>query len=1159
MIFSLTVAAQEIPIKDNIPPSPEVASLGQYVDTPVSLFTGIPGIGVPLCTIKQKRFSVPISLSYHAGGVTLDQIASRIGLGWSLSAGGMISRQKRQLPDDVPFGYLNTQPNLTVEALKQRLPLEFDEKNEELLGYLNQYRDYEPDIYSFNFSGYSGSFYFDQETRLPVFEEHSNLKIEPVFSIHNEIGYNIITSFKVINEQGIEFYFGDSQNPDDHSVEVRGGIDTEYIFSYRDYYFGTTSTEPQETKKHIAAWYLKRIYDPLSEESIEFNYQLNTDIRTIQRISEEKNIVHMLSSGGTNTTCQLPKSSITHSFIESYYNEVWLNEIVFDQGKVVFTQSSETREDLTKSKKLEHIELFDTKGKKIKHYKLNHFYTDNTDLGLYKFDFKGYPFYIGNNITDAFRNARKRLFLESIDQHKINPDNSIDPNNYQRHSFDYIESNKLPHRFSAAQDYWGYHNGKHFNKDLIATDIFKHNQNGFYNQTTYETVGEADRKVNEEASQYGTLNKITYPTGGSKTYIYESNRVKKTVNLGTIEENEDLVRKTYYFNDLHTENQVPLDAPDYLKYEFVFDLQQEQQVDFHVNIPCDADDDDGDSCPWWVLLSRNGSVGTNIARVLSGQRVLSHNLEAGSYSLTAYRGNQTVGSPPDLTRYDNEPLFDIYTQVWENTDSSNPNQFEEVLTGGLRVKEILYETDSDHDITSTKYEYKYSDSSPSGQLASIPYFKGYTEARGCSLINGVGVGTSQFHREIHKYTSNSSVALAKPNGSYTGYKMVTEYQGNKENGKTEYRFGMITDPAYLKEYPFPPSYNNDPLRGDLLSKTVYRNQNGSFIKEEEEINHYSIITPHTQDAYKIGITYDENISAGLIGRIIEAIFKKYTVTSFWNVLNSSVRIKYDPETNESMKDSTVYRYNSNTLNQTRISKYISSYSDTFAYQSINNYYPDDIGNLSSSDIPNQQRSLIETLNRTNQNRISELVFSRKIESLESTNTTRFKEYDGNKVLPEYAEIYKEGYGTYITGKVLQYDDHLNPIEVQEKENSPITSYIWGYEGQYPIAMLHNIAYDDIPENTITTLKTLSDLDDDRCTENTCTEQELREALNTLRNDFPNGMVTTFTYDPLIGTTSTTDPKGYTSYYVYDGYNRLQYIKDVEENVLQEYEYNYKNQ
>ena len=54
------------------------------------------------------------------------------------------------------------------------------------------------------------------------------------------------------------------------------------------------------------------------------------------------------------------------------------------------------------------------------------------------------------------------------------------------------------------------------------------------------------------------------------------------------------------------------------------------------------------------------------------------------------------------------------------------------------------------------------------------------------------------------------------------------------------------------------------------------------------------------------------------------------------------------------------------------------------------------------------------------------------------------------------------------------------------------------------------------------------------------------------------MITTYTCDPLIGVTSITDPKGYTIYYTYDSFGRLQHVKDAQGNIVSENEYHYKN-
>jgi len=173
--------------------------------------------------------------------------------------------------------------------------------------------------------------------------------------------------------------------------------------------------------------------------------------------------------------------------------------------------------------------------------------------------------------------------------------------------------------------------------------------------------------------------------------------------------------------------------------------------------------------------------------------------------------------------------------------------------------------------------------------------------------------------------------------------------------------------------------------------------------------------------------------------------------------------------------------------------------------------------------------------------------------------------DLNEDLTEYIIHH---YDSYFIGDI----GVGNPMEISTTKESPHTFIIWGYNLKYPIAIIENLAYKDLPTpsgfiddnvtdrliSALITLLPLSNRDDDRTIGNIGNEGNLREILNSLREIFPDKQVTTYTYDPLIGVTSITDPRGKTLYYHYDSFNRLEFVKDHDGNILSENQYNYKN-
>lgn len=72
-------------LDDIIIPSPTVAELAKYTAIPVGHYTGVANITIPLAELICGNLKVPIYLSYHSGGIQVEQIASEVGLGWSLN------------------------------------------------------------------------------------------------------------------------------------------------------------------------------------------------------------------------------------------------------------------------------------------------------------------------------------------------------------------------------------------------------------------------------------------------------------------------------------------------------------------------------------------------------------------------------------------------------------------------------------------------------------------------------------------------------------------------------------------------------------------------------------------------------------------------------------------------------------------------------------------------------------------------------------------------------------------------------------------------------------------------------------------------------------------------------------------------------------------
>lgn len=64
------------PVAKIIPPSPEASALAKYGNMPVSFYTGVQQVSIPIYTVQSGDIQVPITLSYHASGIRVDEEGS---------------------------------------------------------------------------------------------------------------------------------------------------------------------------------------------------------------------------------------------------------------------------------------------------------------------------------------------------------------------------------------------------------------------------------------------------------------------------------------------------------------------------------------------------------------------------------------------------------------------------------------------------------------------------------------------------------------------------------------------------------------------------------------------------------------------------------------------------------------------------------------------------------------------------------------------------------------------------------------------------------------------------------------------------------------------------------------------------------------------------
>lgn len=462
------------------PRSPAATGLEKYGTYKVNEFTGLPDISIPLYTIEAGGFQVPIALSYHASGVKVTEVASWVGMGWSVSAGGQISRKTMGLPDDIGNGYLNgvmRQPSaLTTSTVDGVHYLE---------DVANGTYDTKPDIYSYDFPGHGGKFFFDGRPGQHFVARtvpYAPLSIKYTFTNYTNANplTTGLTKFNIADEHGNNYTFGN------------GAVDVTY-----------SSSGGRPGYNIGSAWKLQTMISQNKRDSIFFTY--NTDrinypamdgelYTVVDQVQIHDSSVAFSPSYTTNPTT--PGNA-------SVVDEQLISQISFKNGKVVFELDPTIRADVD-----------GTGG--IHSYKLK-------DIKVYGYNYSTKAMEVQKTILfyQSYYNSTssKRLMLDSIQV--LDKAGSV----VQHYNFDYNKTIAMPDYTSFAQDYWGYYNGK-ANNMLTPQQTIQY-QPYSTSAITSVTIGSSvanGRDCDSNYMQSLILTGIHYPTGGYSTFTYQTNQ-----------------------------------------------------------------------------------------------------------------------------------------------------------------------------------------------------------------------------------------------------------------------------------------------------------------------------------------------------------------------------------------------------------------------------------------------------------------------------------------------------------------------------------------------------------------------------------------------------------------------------------------------------------
>lgn len=534
-------------------PTPNASTLGRFGDIPVSYHTGTAEVSIPIYETEQRGVKLSVNLSYDSSGLLINQLPSWTGHGWSLNAGGVITREANSYDDEVIFpshiDFLNTNRNY-FESHRSILNLMS-------LGYFStsQLRDtitmrnISPDIFHFHFMGKSGRFFLGNDGKWKV-DSEQNLTV--VFDINNESNFikpftpvypatddyyhqpKTIKGFTILDEDGTKYVFGGTTDAIEYAVDWLHTSEIERRFPW--------------TAK---SWYLTQVQDRYGNVLYKFTYA-----RSYFMVQ----IFNACFSEVVNNSTELPQSNEDFPYSSTLNAPIYLQGIkVLDGDSLTFLTQNAFGTNFA-SKKL-YPSFYDANGQatyllkykeasRIPNGFLPCYYLQSNDSHISQYQFPN-----PNKLNDPLSSIGLKLLtciqIRHYDMEMIGGPSSFYVFDYDtigrlhikdvkisstqssnqyfgQYKFKYKDYNLIPADYlTTSVDHWGYYSphGRNFTFENATGE----NMSSISDFTRPLSITSGYRDLNTTTSQYGLLTDIVYPTGGRTHFEYEQNSFSQYV------------------------------------------------------------------------------------------------------------------------------------------------------------------------------------------------------------------------------------------------------------------------------------------------------------------------------------------------------------------------------------------------------------------------------------------------------------------------------------------------------------------------------------------------------------------------------------------------------------------------------------------------------